>query len=201
MVLLSMSFVAFRRARQDGLPEPAEWPLVSIVVPAHNEAENIEAALEALLTLDYPRYEVIVVDDGSADETFARARRFAGCHGAGTVRVYRKPNGGKWNTHNFAFRRCWGELILCLDADSRIDPGSLRRMVRHMSDPQVAAVAGRVSVRNRVNLLTCLQAMEYLMGNGCARMAMSINGTVLPCRAEPRRRPRGNSLPRGPKRT
>jgi cellulose synthase/poly-beta-1,6-N-acetylglucosamine synthase-like glycosyltransferase len=48
-----------------------------------------------------------------------------------------------------------------------------------MADPQVAAVAGQIRVRNRHNLLTRLQAMEYLMGNGCARMAMSFNGTVL----------------------
>lgn len=178
-VLLTMSFAAYRRGLHPTAAEPAAWPLVSIFVPAYNEAENIEAALQALLTLDYPQYEVLVIDDGSADETFARARRFAGTHGGCTIRVYRKPNGGKWSAHNFAFRRSRGELVLCLDADSRIDPGSLRRMVRHMGDPHVAAVAGQIRVRNRVNLLTCLQAMEYLLGNGCARMAMSFNGTVL----------------------
>ncbi len=48
-----------------------------------------------------------------------------------------------------------------------------------MADPQVAAVAGQIRVRNRHNVLTRLQAMEYLMGNGCARMAMSLNKTVL----------------------
>ncbi|MDD4270625.1 MAG: glycosyltransferase family 2 protein [Pirellulaceae bacterium] len=178
-VLFTLSFAAFQRARQTARRAPSTWPLVSIFVPAYNEAENIEAAIESLLLLDYPRYEVIVVDDGSTDGTCGRAKRYAGSHGRCAIRVYRKPNGGKWSAHNFAFRRAIGELVLCLDADSRVDPLSLRRMVVHMADPQVAAVAGQIRVRNRHNVLTRLQAMEYLMGNGCARMAMSLNKTVL----------------------
>ena len=178
-VLLSLSFVSFQRASRLGEVEAERWPCVSIFVPAYNEAENIEAALEPLCKLEYPSYEVIVVDDGSTDDTFDRAKRFAGRHDRCTVRVYRKRNGGKWSAHNFAFRRSSSELVLCLDADSRIDSCVLKLMVRHMADPRVAAVAGQIRVRNRSSLLTRLQAAEYLMGNGCARMAMSINGTVL----------------------
>jgi cellulose synthase/poly-beta-1,6-N-acetylglucosamine synthase-like glycosyltransferase len=174
-----LSFLSYCRARRPARRAPVQWPLVSVFVPAYNESENIEAALESLLLLDYPRYEVIVVDDGSTDDTYSRACRFAGRHDRCTIHVHRKANGGKWTAHNYAFRRSVGELVLCLDADSRVDPGSLRRMVVHMADPQVAAVAGQIRVRNRHNLLTRLQAMEYLMGNGCARMAMSFNGTVL----------------------
>lgn len=177
--LLALSFASYYRERNRHTWTPDQWPLVSVFVPAHNEAENIEAALLSLLTLDYPRYEVIVVDDGSTDDTYARALPFAGTHDRCTLRVFRKPNGGKWSAHNFAFRRSVGELVLCLDADSRVDPGSLRRMVVHMADPEIAAVAGQIRVRNRENVLTRLQAMEYLMGNGCARMAMSFSGTVL----------------------
>lgn len=177
--LLTLSFASFFRERRRHTWTPAEWPLVSVFVPAHNEAENIEAALQSLVTLDYPCYEVIVVDDGSTDDTYARALPFAGTHDRCTLHVYRKANGGKWSAHNFAFRRSAGELVLCLDADSRVDPGSLRRMLVHMADPEIAAVAGQIRVRNRNNLLTRLQAMEYLMGNGCARMAMSFSGTVL----------------------
>ena len=164
-VLFTLSFAAFQRARQTARRAPSTWPLVSIFVPAYNEAENIEAAIESLLLLDYPRYEVIVVDDGSTDGTCGRAKRYAGSHGRCAIRVYRKPNGGKWSAHNFAFRRAIGELVLCLDADSRVNPLSLRRMVVHMADPQVAAVAGQIRVRNRHNVLTRLQAMEYLMGD------------------------------------
>ena len=177
--LLALSFASYYRERKRHDWVPDEWPLVSVFVPAYNEAENIEAALRSLLTLDYPRYEVIVVDDGSTDATYQLALPFEGRYDRCTVRVYRKANGGKWSAHNFAFRRSVGELVLCLDADSRVAPESLRRMVVHMADPGIAAVAGQIRVRNRHNVLTRLQAMEYLMGNGCARMAMSFSGTVL----------------------
>ncbi len=166
--LLALSYISFHRAGQRAHETPRQWPRVSIFVPAFNESENIEAALESLLVLDYPCYEVIVVDDGSTDDTYARALRFAGKHDRCTIDVHRKVNGGKWSAHNYAFRRSVGELVLCLDADSRVDPGSLRRMVLHLADPQIAAVAGQIRVRNRHNLLTRLQAIEYLMGNGCA---------------------------------
>jgi cellulose synthase/poly-beta-1,6-N-acetylglucosamine synthase-like glycosyltransferase len=179
IALFTLSFAAFCRERQRHDWAPRQWPLVSVFVPAYNEAENIEAALQSLLNLDYPRYEVIVVDDGSTDDTYNRALPFAGNHDRCALHVYRKVNGGKWSAHNFAFRRSAGELVLCLDADSRVEPAALRRMVVHMADPEIAAVAGQIRVRNRTNVLTRLQAMEYLMGNGCARMAMSFNGTVL----------------------
>lgn len=177
--LLTLSYASFCRERQRPRWMPRQWPLVSIFVPAYNESENIEAALDSLLLLDYPCFEVIVVDDGSTDDTYDRAFRFAGQHDRCTIHVHRKANGGKWSAHNYAFRRSVGELVLCLDADSRVDRGSLRRLVVHLADPQIVAVAGQIRVRNRHNLLTRLQAIEYLMGNGCARMAMSLTGTVL----------------------
>ena len=143
VTLLVLSFFSFCRERRRTQRWPIEWPLVSIFVPAYNESENIEAALESLLHLDYPRYEVIVVDDGSTDDTYARARRFAGQRDRCAIRVHRKANGGKWTAHNYAFRRSVGELVLCLDADSRVEPSSLRRMVVHMADPPIRVVPHR----------------------------------------------------------
>jgi biofilm PGA synthesis N-glycosyltransferase PgaC len=186
---LILAFLVYRRDRRCPPPTPRHWPLVSVFVPAHNESETIEAALRSLTKLDYPAYEVIVVDDGSTDDTFERARAFAGerrprYEGGNrdrgcTVRVFRKPNGGKWSAHNFAFGRSVGELVLCLDADSQVEPQALRLLVARMADPQVGAVAGQIRVRNRVNLLTRLQALEYLIANGALRMAQAHSGTVL----------------------
>ena len=175
----AMAYMAYRRRRQPQSPIPHRWPRISILVPAYNEGETIEAALESLLQDDYPCYEVIVVDDGSSDDTLARARKFEGKHGRCTVLVYSKPNGGKWSTLNLAFQRSTGEFILCVDADSRLASGSLYRLAVRLSDPGVEAVAGQVQVRNQVNVLTRLQALEYLMGNGLMRMAQSFSGTVL----------------------
>jgi cellulose synthase/poly-beta-1,6-N-acetylglucosamine synthase-like glycosyltransferase len=175
--------LAFRHRDRGGWggppPELDRWPFVSIWIPAYNEAECIESALESLLELDYPHFEVLVVDDGSSDDTYQRARRFEGRHPRCTLRVFRKPNGGKWTAHNLAFHHSRGELVLCLDADSRVEPGALRWMVARMADPAVDAVAGNVRVRNVVNFVTRCQALEYLVSNDLLRVPMNPGGTVL----------------------
>src|SRR5262249_26238187 len=83
--------------------QAATWAGVSILIPAFNEAGRIEKALEGVLNLDYPFVEAIVVDDGSTDETYARALPYAGKHGNKLIRVLKKPNGGKWSALNYAF--------------------------------------------------------------------------------------------------
>jgi len=177
-VFVSLAFAAQWRSRRRRPYDQASCPYVSILVPCFNEGQTIESALDSLLELDYPCYEVIAVDDGSTDDTLAKLQAFEGKFGHVTVRVFAKPNGGKWSALNHAFRRSVGELILCVDADSRLAEDSLRRLMAHMEDPKVTAVAGQIRVRNRVNALTRLQAIEYHMGGG-VRMGQGLLGTVL----------------------
>ncbi len=179
IVFFTLTFIELRRYCRRPRPAIASWPTVSIFVPAYNEGETIAPALESLLRLDYPRLEIVVVDDGSTDATYENARPFEGDHGGCRVRVYRKPNGGKWSALNFAFAHSTGELCLCVDADSKLAPQSVRLMVERMADPRVDAVAGQIRVRNRVNLLTRLQGLEYVMASGALRLAQSHSGTVL----------------------
>jgi len=173
-----LSFQGFRQIEKAPTGRD-EWPFVSVLVPAYNEAETIEAALESLIRLDYPRYEIIMVDDGSTDNTLELARPFAGQHDRCEVRVLTKPNGGKWSAHNYALRHARADLMLCVDADSGLDPRALRYMVARAADPTVSAVSGQIRVRNRVNAVTRLQGLEYLMANGSMRMAQSYSGCVL----------------------
>ena len=175
---LSVAFAEQYRNRYRRTNALYSCPFVSILVPCFNEGETIEPALESLLELDYPRYEVLVVNDGSTDDTLAKARTFEGKFGGVTVRVFDKPNGGKWSALNYAFRRSSGELFLCVDADSRLAADSLRRLAAHMKNRNISAVAGQIRVRNRMNILTWLQALEYNMGGG-VRVAQGFFGTVL----------------------
>ena len=115
--------------------DTSAWPSVSILVPAYQEAENIESTLRSLVELEYPHYEIIVVDDGSSDDTFAKAHKFAGK--SGIVSVLRKVNGGKWSALNLAFKHAKYELILCVDADSRLSHNALQLLVPHMRDPRI----------------------------------------------------------------
>ncbi len=148
-------------------------PFVSVLVPAYNEGEVVEASIRSLMHLNYPRYEVIVIDDGSSDDTFVKSKRFEGTRGGVTVRVIRQPNAGKAHALNTGVNAARGEFVLCVDADSTLDPQTLRRALGHMEDPHVGAVAGNVKVVNRRNLLSRLQALEYVQGLNLVRKAQA----------------------------
>jgi poly-beta-1,6-N-acetyl-D-glucosamine synthase len=178
-IVQTMAFIARWRLARDQPDLPTPWPLVSILVPAYREAETITSALRSLIELDYPRYEIIVVDDGSPDDTSVRAEAFVGDHGHCRLHLLRKPNGGKWSALNLAFQRAKGDLVLCIDADSRLRRDALKRLVARMDRPEVAGVAGQITVRNRRSIITRLQAYEYIVANGGLRTAQSLFGLVL----------------------
>ncbi len=148
-------------------------PFVSILVPAYNEGAVIQGSIRSLMTLDYPRYEVIVIDDGSSDDTYRKAAAFEGAHGRCEVRVVHQKNGGKAHALNTGIRAARGSLVLCMDGDSALATATLRRAVRHFADPNVGAVAGSVKVVNRSNVLTALQALEYIEGLNMVRSAQA----------------------------
>jgi chlorobactene glucosyltransferase len=118
--------------RFDQYPRAAEFPFVSILVPARNEARNIEACVETLLAQDYPGFEVIVLDDQSTDETASIMTHLGRADArlkvlSGTPR----PEGwlGKhWACHQL-YQAATGELILFTDADTRHTPDMLRDSV------------------------------------------------------------------------
>jgi poly-beta-1,6-N-acetyl-D-glucosamine synthase len=149
----------------------APSPRVTIIVPVYNEAAVIEAALRSLLALRYPAFDVVVVDDGSTDDTFERAASLEGRHGDINVRVVHKTNGGKASALNTGIALCNTPFVLCMDGDSRLVADTLRHAMRHFTDPRIGAVAGNVKVVNRNNMWTRLQALEYIEGLNLARRA------------------------------
>jgi cellulose synthase/poly-beta-1,6-N-acetylglucosamine synthase-like glycosyltransferase len=178
-VLMTLAYGGAIGSARRRFREPVRWPGVSILVPAFNEGARVEKAIEAILALDYPSVEVLVVDDGSTDDTFARASRYSGLHGGTRVEVLHKENGGKWSALNLGFHHASAELIVCVDADSQLAPDSLKLLARHFDDPTLGGCCGQVAVRNRVNLVTRLQALEYHLLNGLLRQAQSAFATVL----------------------
>ena len=114
-----------------------------------------------------------------SDDTFARASAFVGYHGRCTLQLLRKPNGGKWSALNLAFERATADLLLCIDADSRISRDALKRLIMRIDEPGVAGVSGQITVRNRRRMITRFQAYEYVVTNGGLRTAQSLFGLVL----------------------
>lgn len=107
---------------------------VSVVIPAYNAAEWISEAIESALAQTCPPIEIIVVDDGSTDDTALTAGRFAA-----PVRVLRKPNGGPASARNFGIAEASGEWIALLDADDRWVPAKLEKQLS-LAGPDVALI-------------------------------------------------------------
>ncbi len=176
-VLLWFAFLGHLESASDaGLDAAA--PLVSVLVPAFNEAVCIESSIRSLAALDYPRLEIVVVDDGSTDDTHFRALEEGSRTRHVEVRVFSQPNGGKASALNRALREARGAFVMCVDGDSHVAPRSLREGMRHFTDSTVVAVAGNVKVVNRRNLLTWLQALEYVEGLNLMRSAQAFFRTV-----------------------
>ena len=175
-VLIWFSYLHQRELAYDESPDI--YPFVSIIVPAYNEAEVIQASLSSLLELRYPYYEIIAVDDGSSDGTYEKMREFEGNHYGVRVQVFRKENSGKAETLNYGIRRSRAPIVVCMDSDSRLTPDALRYAVRHFHDPHVGAVAGNVKVINRHNIWTKLQALEYIEGLNIVRKAQAFFRSV-----------------------
>lgn len=158
--------------------EDGSMPLISLIVPAFNEGPLIQAAMRSLLALDYPNYEIIVVDDGSTDDTYEKAMEVARETIDVEVRVITKRNGGKADALNTGMTLARGEFVLNMDGDTKLSSNTLRVCIRHFENPKVGAVAGNVKVINRENIWTRIQALEYVEGLAMARKAQSFGHVV-----------------------
>ncbi len=152
-------------------------PFVSIIVPVFNEGKVIKESIESLLNLDYNNYEIIIVNDGSSDNTKQIAESLVGYQQGKQNKVkislINQPNLGKARALNAGIYYSKAEFVLCMDGDSQLSPESLKAAVRHFKDPKIGAVAGNVKVLNRKKFFTDLQALEYIEGLNMARSAQS----------------------------
>jgi biofilm PGA synthesis N-glycosyltransferase PgaC len=156
------------------LPDPPPW--VSVLIPTFCEEKVIEATIEGVLKLDYPNYEVVVVDDGSTDATVAKISPYVE---SGRVRLIRKTvNEGKAMALNDALLCLNGEIVLTIDADAIVDPQILRNIVPHFSSSRVAAVTGNPRVDNRETLLSKIQLIEFTSIVGLLRRAQRVWGRI-----------------------
>lgn len=138
-------------------------PLISIIVPCFNEEKVIQQSLKSLMMLDYTNYEVIIVDDGSTDNTLEILKSTAL---PSNIKIVTQKNSGKAIALNRGILCAQGEYVLCVDADSILHPGSLLAGIRHfMFDTEVVAVAGSVRVSNKHQFITSYQDLEYGLGD------------------------------------
>ena len=174
VVRYAIIFFAFVMGRFERCQEAfSSQPLVTVIVPAFNEEDVIEQCLSSLLLLDYPHYEVIVVDDGSSDKTADIARRFSHDNCQIPITVIRQTNSSKANALNMGVMHGNGEFFMCIDSDSTISSDAITTGLVHFKDPSVGAVGGFVDINNTRTLLSKLQALEYVVGLSFTRAGLS----------------------------
>lgn len=135
-----------------------EWrPRVSVLIPAYNEEENIEDAVKAALSQDYPDLEVIVIDDGSEDGTYERALSVRDER----LKVIKAEHGGKARALNLGLEASSGEIVVTTDADGFLEEKAVSELVRRFYSEDVVAVGGQVRVAGR-RFLELAQDVEHL---------------------------------------
>ncbi|MDP1706958.1 MAG: glycosyltransferase [bacterium] len=150
-------------------------PSVAIIVPCWNEAGTIAATCDSLLALDYPKdkLEIIIVNDGSTDET---REIIAGFAEHPQIQIINKENGGKHTALNAGIAATSAELIGCLDADSFVERDALSEIVVCFDKPNVAATTAAMSIHKPENILQHMQNAEYTFGITLRHAFASING-------------------------
>ncbi|MEI6378189.1 MAG: polysaccharide deacetylase family protein [Candidatus Falkowbacteria bacterium] len=153
----------------------------AVIVPAYNEEKVINQTIASLLEAGHPdNFEIIVIDDGSTDNTLDTVSAAFGQHPK--VKIFTQPNSGKPKALNFGINQTQAEVIITLDADTVFTPQTISQLVCHFTDQTIAAVAGNAKVGNRLNLMTSWQALEYITSQNLDRRALTIlnNITVVP---------------------
>ncbi|HEY5647072.1 MAG TPA: poly-beta-1,6-N-acetyl-D-glucosamine synthase [Pseudomonadales bacterium] len=166
------------RERIDQPPDLAEYPGVSIIVPAHNEGPNILETAASLLEQRYPQFEVIFVNDGSSDDTAEILNDLARNHPRLRV-IHLETNQGKGAAMRVGAIAAQHEFLVCIDGDALLDPHAVHWLIRHfLGSPRVGAVTGNPRLRTRSTLLGKIQVGEFSSIIGLIKRAQRIYGRV-----------------------
>lgn len=162
-VFLLISFFE-KKPQKKSASNPKHYPSVSMIVPCFNEEKTLAGTVRSLLALDYPKdkLEILIVDDGSTDNTRSIGESFAGHP---QVRFFAKENGGKYTALNLGIGESKGELVGCLDADSFVVPDALLEVAKRLEqDEEIMALTPAMKVYQPKTILELMQSVEYTFG-------------------------------------
>ncbi len=168
----------WREPRPGESPALESYPPVSILVPCHNEGENVREVFAALDAVDYPDFEMIGINDGSRDETGAILDELAAKYERLRV-VHLATNRGKALALDAGAVAARHEILVAIDGDSLLDRDAVTWFVRRfLSDGTLGALTGNPRIRNRSSLLARLQVGEYSAIVGLIKRAQTLFGCV-----------------------
>lgn len=181
MWILGSLVFYFANERKGSLPLE-KTPFVSILMPAHNESRILYPVVKEMVNLNYPEYEVILINDGSSDDTSEVLKDLAIKYDRVRV-IDLKENCGKANALYLGLIAAKGEILVGVDADSYLDKNALRYLVSHFvnrhNGERVGAVTGNPRVRNRGTLLGKLQLCEYASIISLIKRTQRVLGKVM----------------------
>lgn len=168
----------WRQRGVEEVPQLSSYPPVSILIPCHNEGDNIEETIAAALAQTYPDFEVIAINDASRDETGTILHRLAEQHPR--LRVLHFPvNQGKAMGLRMAALTSPNEFLICIDGDAMLDPHATTWIMHHfVTGARVGAVTGNPRIRTRSTLLGKIQVGEFSAIIGMIKRAQRIYGRV-----------------------
>lgn len=168
-----------RHARPRTDPPPlAHTPPVSILIPCHNEGDNVLETIAAAMAQRYPDFEVIAINDGSRDDTAEKLNALAQQYERLRV-IHLDRNLGKANAMRMGALAARSEYLVCIDGDALLDEYATHWMVWHLSSGQrVGAVTGNPRIRNRSTLLGRLQVGEFSSIIGMIKRAQRVYGRL-----------------------
>jgi peptidoglycan-N-acetylglucosamine deacetylase len=180
LVIIGLFATIDRFRHRKDFSTPDYQPRVAVLIPAYNEEKVIARTIRSVLMSNYKNIRIIVIDDGSTDNTYQIASEtYAKEIAAGRLTVLTKPNGGKADALNFALNQTDEDIYVGIDADGVIAHDAITRLVCHFANPHIGAVAGNAKVGNRVNLWTRWQALEYITSQNFERRALDLFDVVM----------------------
>jgi cellulose synthase/poly-beta-1,6-N-acetylglucosamine synthase-like glycosyltransferase len=180
LIIIGVFAVIDRLRKRKNFAGPDYAPRVAVLIPAYNEEKVVVRTIRSVMMSNYKNIRVIVIDDGSTDNTYRAAMdAYPADIASGRLTVLTKPNGGKADALNFAVDRIAEDVYIGIDADGVIAHDAITNLVCHFANPRIGAVAGNAKVGNRVNLWTRWQALEYITSQNFERRALDLFDVVM----------------------
>ena len=177
-IIGSLMFRVSREDHGDLPPEITGNPLVSVIIPCHNEEDCVENTIRSLARMNYPNFEIIAVNDHSLDRTGEILAQLQKEYPFLRV-VTMTSNQGKAAGMTMAALISRGEYLVTIDADALLDPDAVRWFLHHFEgSPRVGAITGNPKIRNRTTLLAKIQVGEYATIVGMIKRAERILGKL-----------------------
>ncbi len=188
LVLLEFLHLAFittlwLKYRPVALPSDADLPTLTVIIPAYNEGPMVEQSIRSVVKANYPhdKLEILVVDDGSRDDTFFHMEKLRKQHPQ-VVRLIRfRGNQGKRAALRQGFENARGDIVITIDSDSEIEPDTLKALAAPFQNPKVGGVAGWVRVLNAKPFIGRMLDVQFTLSFDLSRAAQSTYGAVFVC--------------------